>query len=89
MKIKLWYFRSKSCKFLFLQIKVDYENYIEGFLVIFYFGDDIFIGIGSNKMIVKDKVLEEVLEILSLKLILILEKKGIEKIVVIELNEFC
>lgn len=58
-------------------------------MVIFYFGDDIFIGIGSNKMIVKDKVLEEVLEILSLKLILILEKKGIEKIVVIELNEFC
>lgn len=87
IKIKLWYFRSKSCKTSFVQIKVNYETHTEGFLATLHLGDDTFTGTGSNKTTAKDKASEEALEILSLKSTP--EKKGTEKTAVTELNELC
>lgn len=86
-KIKLWHFRSKSCKPLFVQIKVDYETHAEGFLATLHLGDETFTGTGSNKTTAKDKASEEALEIWSLKSTP--EKKGTEKTPVTELNELC
>lgn len=89
IKIKLRYFRSKSCKSSFVQIKVDYEIQTEGFLATLHLGDDTFTGTGSNKTTAKDKASEEALEILSLKSTPTPEKKGTEKTAVTELNELC